>query len=108
MSGVESHSKAANCLSDLLELTQFEYHRRTLGIATLGVKGVGVGPGVDLAYHRADARRSFGLPQIGVDEYRNHDAGRAQAHDRFPQFCLPGDDVQPAFGSDLVAPLWHE
>src|SRR5437764_216770 len=74
VAGVEAHAKAADRIAGALDALELCDHLGALGVAALRVEGVCIGPGVDLAHRGANARRGLDLPQLGVDENRNHDA----------------------------------
>ena len=63
---------------------------------------------MDLAHRGADARRGLDLPQLGVDENRNHDARVLEPLHGAGHGFLVVHDVEAAFRRDLGAAFRHE
>ena len=61
VAGVEAHAERADRLARALDLLQLRDNGRALRVAALGVEGVRVGAGVDLADRGADALRRLDL-----------------------------------------------
>src|SRR5439155_1870113 len=108
VAGIEAHAAVVDRLTGDPHLVELRDYRRAFGIAALGVEGVGVRPGVNLAHARTDARRGFDLPQVGVDEHAGYDAGIGQILHRPLEGRFVRGDIEPAFGGDFLAALGYQ